>query len=170
MDSPYREQPANEGAIDPMSQKTKEAAAHASRQLDELMASLQQLKVFLCLCYLFQISNISSVKFISECCFRFNSNPHHPADHKTITLNNRSYLPRINVAPCLRMLPLVWNGPWMRLLATGARPPRMTRITIGSLLMAIMHFTHQAMEIRLQRNPPFVVPNACSVASPSLER
>ncbi|EUB60957.1 Paxillin [Echinococcus granulosus] len=31
-------------AIDSMSQKTKEAAAHASKQLDELMASLQQLK------------------------------------------------------------------------------------------------------------------------------
>ncbi|VDL60975.1 unnamed protein product [Hymenolepis diminuta] len=30
--------------VDPMSQRTKEAAAHASRQLDELMASLQQLK------------------------------------------------------------------------------------------------------------------------------
>lgn len=31
--------------VDPMSQRTKEAAAHASQQLDELMASLQQLKV-----------------------------------------------------------------------------------------------------------------------------
>nr|CDS30709.1 paxillin [Hymenolepis microstoma] len=30
--------------VEPVSQKTKEAAAHASRQLDELMASLQQLK------------------------------------------------------------------------------------------------------------------------------
>lgn len=32
-------------STDPMSKKTKEAAAHASQQLDELMASLQQLKV-----------------------------------------------------------------------------------------------------------------------------
>ncbi|KAM7535902.1 hypothetical protein Aperf_G00000100302 [Anoplocephala perfoliata] len=36
--------PNGDSIIDPMSKKTKEAAAHASRQLDELMASLQQLK------------------------------------------------------------------------------------------------------------------------------
>ncbi|VDD81776.1 unnamed protein product [Mesocestoides corti] len=35
---------SSEGPSSPMSQKTKEAAAHASKQLDELMASLQQLK------------------------------------------------------------------------------------------------------------------------------
>lgn len=48
--------------VDPMSQRTKEAAAHASRQLDELMASLQQLKVN----DLFYLIQISRVRYFSS--------------------------------------------------------------------------------------------------------